>query len=344
MVMKFGHVLEQTNEESKVAVRAEPSAKARSIQPLDGGFDGYVVTLDQIRKHVQDCSSLTRDDLKRWYWQRYGLNRKLKDGHSFDTTTDAYINSLFKSGLLVERKDGAIGCRRLPRNSEKKNIRVVEIVDGNVVFVLGMLEAAREWTTEDNLLKVAKEKHRLDLSVQQIRHRRGWLQSAGMLEAYAAKDKRFRATLAARRLLVDELNAPPSAVNPTEFSGGGEGEEHRKLKEHVHEHCEDIVDAPVDTRAVEYELPSGDRVDVTACNQSTIWHIEVKSQISNDNDVRRGLYQCVKYRAVGKATERLQRRNAPRKVVSLLVVGRKLGAKLKKEAKVLGVRYLVVLR
>ena len=316
--------------------------RAKSIQPLDGGFDNYIATLDEIRRHVQSHSSLTKDALKRWYSKRYGPTREIKAGHSFDTTTAAYIDSLFRCGLL-EQEGGSIGCRELPTREQEKHKKIVQVIDGRVVFILEMLEATREWTTEDDLLQIANEEHRLSLTVQQIRYRRGWLQSAGMVEAPLAKDKRFRATPAGRRLLGDEPKAQLSpTVNAAEFSGGGEGEEHRKLKEHVHEHCEEILNARVDTREVEYELPSGDRVDVTAANQSTVWHIEVKSRISNDNDIRRGIYQCVKYRAVAKAAERIQRPNAPRKAVSLLVVGRKLDPNLKKEAKALRARHLVL--
>ena len=86
---------------------------------------------------------------------------------------------------------------------------------------------------------------------------------------------------------------------------------------------------------MEYPLPSGDKVDVTAWNKRRIWHVEVKSWISKDPDVTRGIYQCIKYAAVGKAVEKAK--NSGRNVKSLLVVETEISPKLRKLADELGV-------
>lgn len=83
----------------------------------------------------------------------------------------------------------------------------------------------------------------------------------------------------------------------------------------------------VDDREIEYPLLSGDKVDVTAWNTKEVWHIEVKSCTSADPDIVRGLYQCVKYGAVGKAMEKAEDSN--RKVKSLLVVESKLSKQVR---------------
>ncbi len=45
-------------------------------------------------------------------------------------------------------------------------------------------------------------------------------------------------------------------------------------------------------------LPSGDSVDVSFENNKHWVGVEVKSEISDEFDILRGLYQCVKYQAV----------------------------------------------
>ena len=108
------------------------------------------------------------------------------------------------------------------------------------------------------------------------------------------------------------------------------------MKEYVHKVAEKVCNAKVKRRNTEYPLPSGDKVDVTAWNKENIWHIEVKSRTSKDPDVMRGIYQCVKYAAVGKAVE--EARNSGRRVKSLLVVESKPSENVSALAKKLDVR------
>lgn len=85
-------------------------------------------------------------------------------------------------------------------------------------------------------------------------------------------------------------------------SGGGEGEAHRALKEYVAANPR-VVGLPASSARgeLEFDLLSGDKVDVVFRNEHRVTAVEVKSHISNSNDVERGLYQCVKYRAVLEA-------------------------------------------
>ena len=118
--------------------------------------------------------------------------------------------------------------------------------------------------------------------------------------------------------------------------------EHKTLKELVYESCSGILrtvrgrSVKVADRQMEYDLRSGDRVDVTAWDQERVWHIEVKSKISSEADIERGLYQCVKYKAVGEAMEHV----APRKdrdVRSILIVESDLPSSLENLAEKLQV-------
>jgi hypothetical protein len=86
--------------------------------------------------------------------------------------------------------------------------------------------------------------------------------------------------------------------------GGGEGEAHKRLKEFVARHPE-VIGLPPNTPAgnIEQPLPSGDSLDV--CFQETQeWTAaEVKPIDSPIGDILRGLFQCVKYKAVMEAEQ-----------------------------------------
>lgn len=321
--------------------------KRKSVDPLDGGYGNYISTLDEIRKHVDQTSMLTEDDLKHWYWEnhpnwraRQGASpRAVNAGGRFDDTTKAYINFLFRCGLLEQAENGPKGIRCSFPMGKNKSKKIIEKIDSTHVFILDMLKEAKEWIAEDDLIGIAREKYNLSLSINQIRFRRGWLQSAGMVDA---RGNDLRTTHDGMQLLGDGFNPPPLARQSTTGLGsGGEGDEHKAMKQFVCENCDEILGEHVSDRRVEHELPSGDSVDVTAWNRSSVWHIEVKSRISNDSDIRRGIYQCVKYEAVGRAVESVKRRR-PRKIKALLVVERDLPDQLVKLARVLKVDFRVV--
>ena len=92
---------------------------------------------------------------------------------------------------------------------------------------------------------------------------------------------------------------PPGREKDGTRANGGEGPNHRALRLRV------LRDPSLVRRglraentATEVELLSGDRVDVVAFAPDRTVAIEVKSKDSDWADLRRGVYQCVKYRAV----------------------------------------------
>ena len=89
----------------------------------------------------------------------------------------------------------------------------------------------------------------------------------------------------------------PDGVN---FPGGGEGERHRSLREWIMRHPE-VIDARYRNKqtGTEWLLKSGDRVDVVIyLPRGETVPVEVKSCVSNEADLERGVYQCVRYRSV----------------------------------------------
>ena len=85
---------------------------------------------------------------------------------------------------------------------------------------------------------------------------------------------------------------------------GGEGPEHKALKEYIR-NTPHLVGLSL-THPIgegEYGLPSGDSIDVVFKHRKKITAVEVKASNSSEEDIVRGLYQCVKYQAVLEAQQ-----------------------------------------
>lgn len=90
------------------------------------------------------------------------------------------------------------------------------------------------------------------------------------------------------------------------YYGTGEGEGHKKLKEFVKEHPESVNITNVIQSETEHGLLSGDSLDVYfVLKNGNRVAVEVKSASSLDQDVTRGIFQCVKYKAVMDASRSL---------------------------------------
>ena len=86
------------------------------------------------------------------------------------------------------------------------------------------------------------------------------------------------------------------------YGSGGEGPEHKALKERVANNPT-LIGLPKTAAkgTIEHKLPSGDVVDVLFTHKGQRIAVEIKSHISDEADLTRGLFQCVKYEAVLKA-------------------------------------------
>ncbi|MBB4399103.1 hypothetical protein [Bradyrhizobium sp. ERR14] len=89
-----------------------------------------------------------------------------------------------------------------------------------------------------------------------------------------------------------------------DYGSGGEGPFHKSLRMWVKDNPEAVHRTFTSASAeTEVDLDSGDRVDVVYKLADRIVVLEVKSRISNEVDLIRGVFQCVKYRAVRQAMD-----------------------------------------
>ena len=314
-------------------------AKSKTIARVHVGDEperDYITAFMAICDAILSVPLETKESLTQWYENRH------------KTTPNAasdYVNTLFSGGLLRDDENG-IACPFDVR-SRGASRKIIEALDRNVVFVVGMLEATRDGATQQEVMAQGKELY--GLSAQEISYRKGWLRSAEMLEH---RQQKLWTTEKGKRLLNKDGLAGTDSIRPKpvrdtnrrEFGGKGEGREHKTLKEYVKQNIERVLKAagllsePVNGCEVEHKLPSGDSVDVTGLSNASIWHIEVKSKISGDADVERGLYQCIKYGAVEEARVRLGQWGSGKGVKTLLVVEAELSPKLRELAKDLGIQ------
>ena len=173
--------------------------------------------------------------------------------------------------------------------------------------------------------------------------------------------------LEAKRIFVDGLNlkavryenwdwvlkvlglqaAPLFTANDFEFisrpvyGSGGEGPEHKKLKEYIAAHPQVLGIRNVVSADTEQVLPSGDRLDVFfILKDGTNVAVEVKPSTSPDQDIARGIFQCVKYEATMKALRKL--REQAYGIQTYLATGAEISLLNQKIADELGVRYMTV--
>jgi len=92
-------------------------------------------------------------------------------------------------------------------------------------------------------------------------------------------------------------------VIPEGGRGGGEGAEHKRFKNYIAKRPALFGLPPNLKGQTEYELPSHDAIDVLFVRGDEKIGIEVKSKTSDIYDISRGLFQCVKYKALIEAEQ-----------------------------------------
>ena len=146
--------------------------------------------------------------------------------------------------------------------------------------------------------------------------------------------------------VMKSLGLTPSEVNTEEsemlirsgslYGKGGEGDGHKKMKEYIFNHPESIKIRNVTEKSMEHILLSGDRLDVVFKKKDgSCFAIEVKPSSSPDADIMRGLYQCVKYKTIMDAEDKVHGKKGCN--TAILVIGNSLSTENQIVRDVLGV-------
>lgn len=123
-------------------------------------------------------------------------------------------------------------------------------------------------------------------------------------------------------------------------SSESESPEHKALRKWAERNGLALTgDKKIDYSKTEHPLPSGDRVDAFHRSSKAYWLIEAKSRRSGEADIERGIYQCVKYRAVTEAIRKNVGENW--KVHSILLTEAAISVRLQVLAKRHGVVHVV---
>lgn len=122
--------------------------------------------------------------------------------------------------------------------------------------------------------------------------------------------------------------------------GKGEGLEHKAIKEYIANHPESIgIKKKVVYKETEQPLPSGDQLDVYfEFRNGNRMAVEVKPSTSPNEDVFRGILQCVKYQSVMDALRSVEYGNYEND--TRLVIGGKMSEANKKLANDLGIVFI----
>lgn len=130
--------------------------------------------------------------------------------------------------------------------------------------------------------------------------------------------------------------ADENEIRSGAFAYGGEGKEHKLMKEYIAGHPE-CIDEHINEKGIcEHIILSGDRLDVFY--QEANVAIEVKPKSAPDADILRGLFQCIKYKAILDAEAEVKGIIANSKVI--LVIGGLLSQSNREVQKCLNIKVI----
>lgn len=183
--------------------------RLNGASPLPGGYSGYLQSFRSICEQVER-GSVSFEDLVNWVRERFDIT---------ETSARLELVFLLNSGLMREI-DGIVsvdnGIRQWMQGGEDEI--PISIIHSRIKFVGEMLSELEEPKSVEALRKAAVS-YGLDWQTNtQIDNRRGWLQSAKLIERW---DNHLRLTGAGQRLLERLENYAPS--RSSEHSRGSIG-------------------------------------------------------------------------------------------------------------------------
>ena len=168
--------------------------RGKDVYPLPGGYGGYLASLARILDEVRS-SSPGREELVEWISDNLGI-----------TPTSARFSSgfLLRIGLLFEQA-GVIGLGEIASRwlANRDSAPVIALLHSRARFIGELLAETREARSDTELLDLANRYFAMGWQTKaQIRRRRGWLESAGLLEE---TDDGLLRTTASGLALLDRL-------------------------------------------------------------------------------------------------------------------------------------------
>lgn len=253
---------------------------------------------------------------------------KTEFGHMPKARKTVYGPAVGAVGLAIER----LGQRPEWRGENIPPINTIVVSKDTGYPSTGADEIARYFFEDNGAGLAADRRAYLDAAMEAVYHYDKWDQVAAALGA-------VRLEPAGGDVEADKGEVLPL---PEVQSGGGlESAEHQALKCWVREHPEELTDYGVFGMGKnEHVLSSGDRLDVLFENTRQRLAVEVKTSKCTEDELTRGVYQCVKYRAILRA-EQLATRQVPNGD-AVLVCPRAPGVVTKALIKRLNVNFQVV--
>ena len=118
--------------------------------------------------------------------------------------------------------------------------------------------------------------------------------------------------------VIDLAKVLPSSVRIA-LGSGGESDAHKQFKQFIASRPDSVgVTHRPERTEIEHVFPSSDAVDVLFCAGNSRVAVEVKARISSYQDLLRGIFQCVKYDALLKASLSVSEPDASSRVVLAL--------------------------
>ena len=228
-----------------------------------------------------------------------GLKRKLEDEAGFSTIFATRIGMV--AGVLTE------SIQEVEPDAPLINVLVVNQTDRQPSIGAGVFMARR--FDEPRLAEADAKRHYPKLWEENFRRAAGEVYSYTETQWSALFERVFETPLASGKIELDrkkrhagtEKDGIPAG---RKYGSGGEGPFHKSLRIWVKDNPGAIHRAFASASTeTEVDLDSGDRVDVVYKLANRITVLEVKSRISNEVDMIRGVFQCVKYRAVRQAMD-----------------------------------------
>ena len=126
--------------------------------------------------------------------------------------------------------------------------------------------------------------------------------------------------------VLNQLGLEPLPINLEEsvnklrkFRGGGESEAHKQFKSFLADNPSLLqILAPITNCRIEFGLLSGDKLDILFSTKNSRIGVEVKSKISDEADILRGLFQCLKYRHILEGENKILNRSGQVRLILAL--------------------------